>query len=45
MTMLGLVMVSDMEKHTVVRMKILPDGSRKILSETVKEVEVKKDES
>ena len=44
MTMLGLV-VSDMEKHTVVRMKILPDGSRKILSKTIKEVEVKKDES
>lgn len=44
MTMLGLVMVSDMEKHTVVRMKILPDGSRKILSKTIKVV-VKKDES
>jgi hypothetical protein len=45
MTMLGLVMVSDMEKHTVVRMKLSPDGSRKILSKTIKEVEVKKDES
>jgi hypothetical protein len=34
-----------MVKHTVVCMKILPDGSRKILSKTIKEVEVKKDES
>jgi len=34
-----------MEKHTVVRMKLSPDGSRKILSKTIKEVEVKKDES
>jgi|TARA_B110000977_G_scaffold200647_1_gene291958 hypothetical protein len=43
--MLGLMVVCDMEKHTVVRMKLSPDGSRKILSKTIKEVEVKKDES
>tara|TARA_R110000782_G_scaffold6786_1_gene23194 strand:+ start:2125 stop:2244 length:120 start_codon:yes stop_codon:yes gene_type:complete len=39
------MVVCDMEKHTVVRMKLSPDGSRKILSKTIKEVEVKKDES
>ena len=43
--MLGLMVVCDMEKHTVVRMKLSPDGSRKILSKTIKEVEVKKDKS
>jgi len=33
-----------MDKHTVIRMKKMPDGSRKIVSKEVIDVEVKKDE-